>query len=78
MRDIFEVLKQKETEIQKLTREVEALRTAIGVLEADESGAKAPAVRASVSPINASPAARSNDAALGVPVPRANGLPQFP
>lgn len=77
MRDIYEVLKYKEMEIQKLTKEVEALRTAINVLEAEETGVAMGTPRASVSPINApSMVKSSNEAPL--PTPRLGGMTQFP
>jgi hypothetical protein len=76
VRDIYEVLKQKEMEIQKLTKEVEALRTAINVLEAAEEGTAGMAsTRASVSPINAPSVVKNNEAPL--PTPRL-GMTQFP
>ena len=75
MRDIYEVLKQKEMEIQKLTREVEALRTAINVLEAEEGTTGMASTRASVSPINAPSVVKNNEAPL--PTPRL-GMTQFP
>jgi len=75
VRDIYEVLKQKEMEIQKLTKEVEALRTAINVLEADEGTAGMASTRASVSPINAPSVVKNIEAPL--PTPRL-GMTQFP
>lgn len=75
MRDIYEVLKQKEMEILKLTKEVEALRAAINVLEAEEGTAGMASPRASVSPINAPTMVKNNEAPL--PTPRL-GMTQFP
>ena len=76
MRDIYEVLKQKEMEMQKLTREVEALRAAINVLEAEETTVGMAATRASVSPINAPSMKSSVESPL--PTPRLGGMTQFP
>lgn len=75
MRDIYEVLKHKEMEILKLTKEVEALRAAINVLEAEEATAGMTGPRASVSAINAPTMVKSNEAPL--PTPRL-GMTQFP
>ena len=76
MRDIYEVLKHKEMEIQKLTKEVEALRAAINVLEAEEATAGMTGTRATVSPINAPTMVKGNDTPL--PTPRLGGMTQFP
>jgi hypothetical protein len=76
VRDIYEVLKHKEMEILKLTKEVEALRAAINVLEAEEATAgMGGSTRASVSPINAPSVVKNNEAPL--PTPRL-GMTQFP
>jgi len=75
VRDIYEVLKHKEMEILKLTKEVEALRAAINVLEAEEATAGMGSTRASVSPINAPSVVKNNEAPL--PTPRL-GMTQFP
>ena len=75
MRDIYEVLKHKEMEILKLTKEVEALRAAINVLEAEEATTGMASPRASVSPINAPTMVKNNEAPL--PTPRL-GMTQFP
>ena len=75
VRDIYEVLKHKEMEILKLTKEVEALRAAISVLEAEEATAGTASTRASVSPINAPTMVKSNETPL--PTPRL-GMTQFP
>jgi hypothetical protein len=77
VRDIYEVLKQKEMEIQKLTREVEALRAAINVLEAEETSVGMGASRASVSPINA-PSMVKSSVESPLPTPRLGGMTQFP
>lgn len=84
VRDIYEVLKQKEEvlkhkemEIQKLTKEVEALRAAINVLEAEETGVGMGATRATVSPISA-PSTVKNNNETPLPTPRLGGLTQFP
>ena len=79
VRDIYEVLKNKEMEILKLTKEVEALRAAINVLEAEEtSGAMGvSASRASVSPINAPSVVKSSNE-TPLPTPRLGGMTQFP
>lgn len=77
MRDIYEVLKHKEMEIQRLNREVEALRAAINVLEAEETSVGMGTGRASVSPINA-PTMAKNSSETPLPTPRLGGMTQFP
>jgi len=76
VRDIYEVLKQKEMEILRLTKEIEALRAAISVLEAEGENAGITSPRASVSPINAPSVVKSNETPL--PTPRLGGMTQFP
>ena len=77
MRDIYEVLKHKEMEILKLTKEIEALRAAINVLEAEETSAGMGPSRASVSPINAPSMVKSSNE-TPLPTPRLGGMTQFP
>ena len=77
VRDIYEVLKHKEMEILKLTKEIEALRAAINVLEAEETSAGMGASRASVSPINAPSMVKSSNE-TPLPTPRLGGMTQFP
>ena len=77
MRDIYEVLKHKEMEILKLTKEIEALRAAINVLEAEETSAGMGASRGSVSPINAPSMVKSSNE-TPLPTPRLGGMTQFP
>lgn len=77
MRDIYEVLKHKEMEIQKLNKEVEALRAAISVLDAEEAAVGMSASRATVSPINA-PSTVKNNNETPLPTPRLGGMTQFP
>ena len=77
MRDIYEVLKHKEMEILKLTKEIEALRAAINVLEAEETSAGMGASRASVSPINAPSMVKSSNE-TPLPTTRLGGMTQFP
>ena len=76
MRDIYEVLKHKEMEIAKLTKEVEALRTAINVLEAEETNVGMASPRASIASINSPSMVKSNETPL--PTPRLGGMTQFP
>jgi len=76
VRDIYEVLKHKEMEIAKLTKEVEALRTAINVLEAEETNVGMTSPRASIASINSPSMGKSNETSL--PTPRLGGMTQFP
>lgn len=63
MKNIYEVLRQKESDLQQLQKEVEALRLAARLL-ADESGESLKAMRGAV-PISA---ASGNGAEVEAPV----------
>lgn len=65
MKDIFELLRQKEQQLRQLEKEVEALRIAAGLLRAD--GERAPAGR----PASESRPAAPPAAPAAAPVPGA-------
>jgi len=90
MKNLYDVMRQKETEIQQLQREIEALRTAARLL-ADESDIPPDGYRVSTPAavaVNASPGMRSAVPAASGPVnkvadatysaARENSLRQFP
>jgi hypothetical protein len=65
MKNIFDVLKQKEAELQQIQKEVEALRTAARLLT-DESETRAEAmIRPAPVPAGPVPAPRAKEVAAG-------------
>ena len=51
MRDIYEVLKEKEAELAKVTQEVDALRLVTRLLSADDKNRPAPSLDRSREPV---------------------------
>lgn len=78
MKNIHDVLRQKELEIQQIQREIEALRVAARLL-ADDNDTDAPALRTAVpstaAPRPAAVVSKPADATFGVPQ---TGIRQFP
>lgn len=79
MKNIYEVMRQKEQEIQQLQKDIEALRVAARLL-ADESDAEAPRAASSSVPTPRASTAGSVSAAArpAETVAPAPGIRQFP
>lgn len=76
MKNINDVLRQKELEIQQIQREIEALRIAARLLADDDDAPQArTSVASTVVPRPAAVVAKPADAGFGVPQP---GIRQFP
>jgi|tagenome__1003787_1003787.scaffolds.fasta_scaffold18418968_1 hypothetical protein len=68
MRNIYDVIRQKETQIQDIQKEVEALRLAARILQDDEKAEEAPKVRMA-SAINPNPTPFKTDTEVVLSAP---------
>ena len=86
MKNIFEVMRQKEAEIQQLQREIEALRTAARLLVDENDPSPDSFARSSNAGTNSAPVLRpavpqsavSGKAEVSYSAARENSLRQFP
>jgi len=74
MKNIFDVLKQKEAELQQIQKEVEALRVAARLLSDESEARMDAAIRPAAVPAGPVPAPRAKEVAAGFDA----GPRQFP
>jgi len=73
MKNVYEVLRQKELELTRLEKEVEALRIAAPLLSEEKEAAAEPAAKTATAPAAQQPIRIPQPAVAAAPVTRAAG-----